>query len=104
MNFGSIYHAFLFRCGSIKIKRNGFLTKSVMFKSGKKKVKQQAFRCEKGHLFKINGKLSSWNDSFIEYAVFIYLKCLSFNTTVAIIKTTNKKKIFIKKQILYFFF
>jgi len=102
MNFGSIYHAFLFRCGSIKIKRNGFLTKSVMFKSGKKKVKQQAFRCEKGHLFKINGKLSSWNDSFIEYAVFIYLKCLSLNTTVAIIRATYEEDFLSKGQILSF--
>jgi len=91
-----------FVCGSIKIKKNGFLTKSVMFKSGKKLTKLQAYRCEKGHLFKVNGKLSSWSDSFIEYAVYIYLRCLSLNTTIDILRATYEVDILTKTNILQF--
>ncbi|OGM33445.1 hypothetical protein A3D00_00825 [Candidatus Woesebacteria bacterium RIFCSPHIGHO2_02_FULL_38_9] len=89
-------------CGSSKIKKNGFLTKAVMFKSGKKIVKVQAFRCENGHLFKANGNLLSWSDSFIEYAVFVYLKCLSLNTTIDIIRATYELDLLTKSQILLF--
>lgn len=91
-----------FLCGSIKIKKNGFLTKVVMFKSGKKKVKVQAFRCENGHLFKNNGNLSVWSDSFIEYVVYIYLRCLSLNTTVDILRATYEEDLLTKRNILSF--
>lgn len=72
-----------------------------MSKSGKRVRRVQAYRCSNGHLFK-EGLNSSWTNSFIEYTVFIYLRCLSLNTTIDIIRATYEIDLLTKSQILLF--
>lgn len=86
---------------SIIGKKNGIVEKEVMKKQGRKKVIQQAFRCENGHYFKI-GSHGAFDDSFIETVVYIYLRCLSFNTTVDIIRMFYEEEILSKMQVLDF--
>lgn len=72
-----------------------------MTKKGPVVKKIQAFRCESGHYFKAeNG--SRWNDSFVEYTVYVYLRCLSLNTTIDILRATYEKDLLTKRDILNF--
>lgn len=73
-----------------------------MFKAGRKAYRVQAYRCHHGHFFKEDSSLSGFSDSFIEYAVYIYLRCLSLNTTVDILRATYEDDILTKSQILTF--
>lgn len=75
--------------------------KMVMKKQGKRKVVQQAYRCENGHYFKI-GNQGSFDDSFVETVVYLYLRCLSFNTTVDIIRMFYEEEVLSKGQVLDF--
>jgi len=72
-----------------------------MTKSGKRTYLVQKYRCDKMHNFRKNTPFS-FSDSFIEYTVYIYLRCLSYNTTVDIIQATYEKDILSKVQVLYF--
>lgn len=56
-----------------------------MYKSGKKKKKVQNYRCENGHSFNFDDG-QTYTNSFIEFVVFVYLNCLSLNTTIEIIR------------------
>ena len=77
------------------------IDKMIMAKSGKRKRKIQTYKCENGHFFKAKDK-SQWTDSFIEYVVYVYLRCLSLNTTIDIIRVSYEEKILTKKLILEF--
>lgn len=72
-----------------------------MSKTGKKKRKTQNYRCNNGHLFnyKESGK---YTDSFIEFVVFVYLNCLSLNTTIEIVRAYYEEDILSKAAILDF--
>jgi len=72
-----------------------------MSKSGKRIRKVQAYRCENGHLFNLNSS-SFFTNSFVEYVVFIYLRCLSLNTTIDIARATYEDEILSKAKILDF--
>lgn len=61
----------------------------------------QKYRCSNMHVFRKNAPFT-FSDSFIEYAVYIYLRCLSFNTTVDIIQATYEIDILSKSQVLDF--
>ncbi len=88
-------------CKSTTVIRHGKDRKEVMTKSGKQTYNVQKYRCGNMHIFRKNAPFS-FSDSFIEYVVYIYLRCLSFNTTVAIIQATYEKDILSKSQVLYF--
>lgn len=88
-------------CGSTHGKKSGVVQKEVMRKTGKKKVIQQAYRCEQGHYFKI-GNHGAFDDSFVETVVYIYLRCLSFNTTVDIVRMFYEEDVISKRQVLDF--
>lgn len=89
------------KCLSTKVKKSGILKKVVMTKKGLISKKVQAFRCDGGHFFKVkNG--GRWDDSFIEYAVYIYLRCLSLNTTIDILRATYEKDLLNKRDVLGF--
>jgi len=66
-----------------------------MYKRGKRVGKIQLYRCLQGHQFR-KDNLPSWDDSFIEYVVFVYLKCLSLNTTIDIVRETFEMDILSK--------
>ncbi len=73
-----------------------------MFKSGKKTQLLQAYRCHRGHFFKHGEDQSGFSDSFIEYVVYVYLRCLSLNTAVDIIRVTYEDDVLTKSQVLMF--
>lgn len=73
-----------------------------MFKSGRRIRRLQAYRCSNGHFFKRGDNSSGWTDSFIEFVVYVYLRCLSLNTTVDIIRATYEDEVLTKSQVLEF--
>jgi len=68
---------------------------------GKQKKQIQTFKCKNGHFFRV-GELPKWDDDFIERVVFIYLQCLSLNTTITLIREFYQTDILTKGQILDF--
>jgi len=88
-------------CNSKVSKKDGQVKRWVYFKSGKSIQKVQTYKCENGHVFKIKsgGKFSN---SFIEHVVFVYLRCLSLNVTVDIIRETYEDEVISKSQVLLF--
>lgn len=73
----------------------------VMSKSGKKKRTVQNYQCDNGHFFNFQNS-TSFTNSFIEFVVFVYLHCLSLNTTIAIIRAYYESDILSKATILDF--
>lgn len=88
-------------CGSSSVKKNGVDKKEVITKSGNKVYRVQKYRCSNMHIFRKNAPFS-FSDSFIEYVVYVYLRCLSLNTTVDIIRATYEKEVLNKQQVLDF--
>ena len=72
-----------------------------MTKSGKRITSYQGYRCGNGHYFTI-GKNGVFADSFVETVVYIYLRCLSLNTTVDIIRMFYEEDVLSKGQVLDF--
>jgi hypothetical protein len=72
-----------------------------MSKNGIIKQKVQRFQCNGGHIFRDTSG-SEWTDSFIEHVVFVYLRCLSLNTTIDIIREQYETDILTKGLILEF--
>ena len=72
-----------------------------MKKSGRYLQKVQAYRCENGHRFTMTQR-EIWDDSFIETVVFIYLCCLSLNTTIDIVRMFYEIDVLTKSLILSF--
>lgn len=89
-------------CKISNIKRNGKDTKTVFTKNGKKEYYIQKYLCKNMHVFRQKNAPYSYTDSFIEYVVYVYLRCLSLNTTVDIIRATYEEEILTKRQILDF--
>jgi len=89
------------RCNSSKVKKAGVKKYSIYFKSGKKVKSVQNYRCSNKHFFN-NSAISRYTDSFIEHTVFTYLKCLSLNTTIFLIREQFEEEILSKKLILAF--
>lgn len=87
-------------CSSPLVKKSGTIEKMVMTDTGKRKRILQAYRCAQGHYFHRAGAISSWDESFIEIVVYVYLQCLSLNTTVDIIRGIYKEDVLTKGQVL----
>ena len=88
-------------CNGREIKKDGIINRLIMSKNGRRKKRIQVYQCKNHHKFRTNYE-SQWDDSFIEYAVFIYLKCLSLNTTIDIIRATYEESLLTKRLILEF--
>lgn len=88
-------------CSSSSVKKSGVIEKKVMSKEGRKTVRIQAYRCGVGHYFRTN-QTDSFDDSFIEYVAYLYLRCLSLNTTVSIVRATYEEDLLSKGQVLDF--
>jgi hypothetical protein len=89
------------KCQSPTIKKSGMINQIIMSKSGKRNRKIQAYRCDKGHFFS-NGETEFFTNSFIEFVVFVYLRCLSLNTAMEIIRATYEDEILSKATVLDF--
>lgn len=88
-------------CSCRGIKRDGVIERKVMGRKGREIVKIQAYRCNNGHYFK-QENIGTYDDSFIEYVVYVYLRCLSLNTTVDIVRAMYEEDILSKLQVLSF--
>ncbi len=66
---------------------------------GKRNVRIQSFQCENGHSFQ-DKPHRGFDDGFIEFVVFLYLQCLSLNTTVTIVRAFYLNDILSKGQVL----
>lgn len=88
-------------CTSEEIQKNGMVIRTIMTVKGKRKKRVQTYRCENNHFFRV-GEVPKWDDSFIERVVFIYLQCLSLNTTITIIRELYKQDVLTKGLILDF--
>jgi transposase-like protein len=89
------------KCDYAFVKKSGVVKKKVMTKAGKKTTRYQAYRCENGHYFTV-GKNGRFSDSFVETVVYMYLRCLSLNTTVDIIRMFYEEDVLSKGQVLDF--
>ena len=76
------------------------INRVVMTFSGKKTKSVQRYQCHNGHLFRALNGGSDWDDAFIETVVYIYLQCLSLNTTIAIIRMFYRDDILSKSVVL----
>lgn len=70
-----------------------------MSKRGKRIVRIQTYQCENNHFFQEKTH-SRWDDSLIEFVVFLYLECLSLNTTVSIMRAWYEDDLLSKRQVL----
>lgn len=77
------------------------IEKMIVSKSSKRKRKIQTYQCENGHFFKARIR-NQWSDSFIEYVVYVYLRCLSLNTAIDVVRVTYEEDLLSKKLILTF--
>lgn len=88
-------------CQTKEIQRNGVVARTTMTVWGKRNKKVQTFVCENKHYFRV-GEVPKWDDSFIERVVFIYLQCLSLNTTITIMREIYRDDVLTKGLILDF--
>ena len=88
-------------CNQTSIRKNGIIEREIMKKSGRYIQKVQTYRCDNGHRF-TKSEREIWDDSFIETVVFVYLRCLSLNTTIDIIRMFYEIEILTKSLILDF--
>lgn len=72
-----------------------------MTKKGKVKLNVQTYRCQNGHYF-INHTVKLWDDLFIDAVVYVYLRCLSLNTTIDIVRMWCEEEVLTKRLILEF--
>lgn len=72
-----------------------------MTSSGKVKRTIQTFMCQNKHFFK-DRDVPRWDTSFIEVVVYTYLRCLSLNTTIDIMRMLYREDILTKGLILTF--
>lgn len=68
---------------------------------GKRRKTVQTYVCKNHHFFKV-GDVPRWDDSFIEIVVYTYLRCLSLNTTIDIMRMFYEQDVLTKGLILDF--
>lgn len=77
------------------------MSRTTMTATGKVKRNIQTYICGNRHFFKVTG-VPRWDDSFVEIVVYTYLRCLSLNTTIDIIRMFYREDILTKGLILDF--
>lgn len=87
-------------CSQESFRRSGKIKVEKMTKDGLKTISYQTYRCENGHSFSDKTSTSKFTNSFIEYAVAVYLRSLSLNTTVDILSIDFEKEVLTKKTLL----
>lgn len=73
-----------------------------MFKSGLQVKTYQKYQCSNHHIFKAKNTDSFFDDSFIEYAVIVYLRSLSLNATISILRIYYEQEVLTKPTLLAF--
>lgn len=89
-------------CGINSIRKSGKISIKRMTKDREKILKYQAYRCSNNHFFSKNSSLVKFTNAFIEYAVIVYLRSLSLNTTIDLIRIYFEKDLLTKETVLSF--
>lgn len=90
-------------CNSNKVIKYGKRILHTWEKSGKKERVIQLFSCDMRHVFSNRQSTGQiYTDSFVEYVVYLYLKCLSYNTVIEIIRAMYEEDILSKRLIIKF--
>lgn len=89
-------------CKNIAVKKAGKIRLEKVERTRLKYISRQAYRCMSGHLFVPNHNQSSFTNSFIEFVVILYLRSLSLNTVIQIVRVQFEKDILTKETILEF--
>ena len=89
-------------CKNITVKKAGKIRIEKVERTRFKYIFRQAYRCMKGHLFIPNHNQSSFTNSFIEFVVILYLRSLSINSVIQIVRVQFEKDILTKETVLDF--
>jgi len=89
-------------CHITTVRKSGKINVEKMTKDGEKILKYQSYRCSNNHFFSGNSSQTKFTNSFIEYTIIVYLRSLSINTTIDLIRTYFEKDILTKETILSF--
>ncbi len=90
------------KCGSKSIKKAGKIKTEKATRTGLQNFSYQAYRCMNNHFFTPGKEHASFTNSFIEYVVAIYLRSLSLNTVIQIVRLQFEKDLLSKQTILEF--
>lgn len=88
-------------CSSSDVRKYGMIDRIVMTHAGKQNRRIQRYQCVNNHVFRLS-RSGDWDDSFVELVVYIYLRCLSLNTTIDIVRMFYKAELLTKSLILTF--
>ena len=90
------------KCQKKAVKKAGKIQLERVSRTSLQKRIVQAYRCMNNHLFTPSNIHSSFTNSFIEYVVALYLRSLSLNTVIQIIRIQFEKDLLSKQTILEF--
>lgn len=90
------------KCQKRAKKKAGKILLERATRTGLRKFFFQAYRCMNGHLFTPGNTHSLFTNSFIEYVVALYLRSLSLNATIQVIRLQFEKDLLSKQAILEF--
>lgn len=88
------------KCHEKAIKKAGKIQLEKVTRTGLRKFIFQAYRCMNGHLFSPGNIHSSFTNSFVEYVVALYLRSLSLNTVIQVVRIQFEKDLLSKQTIL----
>lgn len=90
------------KCHEKAVKKAGKTQLEKVTRIGLRKFIFQAYRCMNGHLFTPGNIHSVFTNSFIEYVVALYLRSLSLNVTIQVVRLQFEKDLLSKQTILEF--
>ena len=90
------------KCQKNAVKKAGKVQLERVDRTGLQRRSVQAYRCMNGHLFAPGNNQSSFTNSFVEYVVFLYLRSLSLNSVIQVVRVQFEKDLLSKQTILQF--
>lgn len=90
------------KCHKKAGKKAGKIQLERATRNGLRKFIFQTYRCMNGHLFTPGNIHSAFTNSFIEYVVALYLRSLSLNATIHVVRLQFEKDLLSKQTVLEF--
>lgn len=90
------------KCNKKAVRKSGKIRIEKATRTNLQNFSFQAYRCMNNHLFISNNNQSSFTNSFIEYVVVLYLRSLSLNSVIQIVRVQFEKDILSKETVLEF--
>lgn len=87
------------KCNELLLRKSGIIEREMMTKHGKVLQKVQSYRCAAGHVVTLQ-PAGRWDQEFIEHVVYVYLRCLSLNTTIDIVREQCEEDVLITKGLI----